>query len=762
MKHWIASIFFLASVNLAIACGGWYPYGEEIRFSLFDPSLMDDGGMGEFYYSADYFSDAYLHTAYDDRNVDDWYATCAGKVTKEDVFEAVYRLSTLEIVDKHSAHPFVKQMISSGKSAHLEYLAFAKKYSYLNTVSSDPWERKEDDLENARESAMKSALKKAKKANDDILKRRYAFVAIRFAFYNKDFISVNTIYEEFFSNTSELTIDLWAHYYQLHDELNSAERNFIVAQLFAKIPSKRHGLFFMFDRKFAPDDVLNYARNDSERANVLAMYALRTRNRQLNEIIKIHQFDANNALFSFLLVRELNKLEDWVLAPKYTAFAPVMLPGNTNTRISSSSELIKKGVIADQVYARKFLVWLKSIESSVDPDLFATTSGLLYFICDDAKEALNVLNQSNFKDKRLVHWKQRMVELLKIASDQTKGIEALNVNFLLKENYKHRDRFVFVIGRLFEFRKDLGNAALFYSQLNMDSRNWQWFAWSEPKGRTVFNVSFYTDYFDYFDANYKAKDVQNILDYAKELNKISKFEKLSAEIIDDNLHLLDLIGTKYLRQNELVNSIVTLKTIPTSYWNSKGTHYAVYLSSNPFYANFYSEHNKTEGDTVSYTKLEIVEKLHEMLQDAKTQQGNELAKTYFHIANCYFNMTTHGNSWMMRRSWWSTYSYNTVYEDSDEFNKCELAKSYYLKAAKASTTPEFDALCYRMAGRCESYKLYFDHEYNYKIDYQSQGGYREYIFNKNSYYKILAKEFPQWRDELVTNCNSFNRFYHSI
>ena len=764
MKHWIASIFFLASVNLAIACGGWYPYGEDIRFSLIDPSLLDDGGMGEFYYSADFFSDIYVHTAYDDRNVDDWFNTCAGKASKEDVFEAIYRLSALEIVDKQSTHPFVKNMIALGKSADLEYLAFAKKYSYLNTVTSDPWEREEDDLQKTREVAMKSAIKKAKKSKNAHLKRRYAFVAIRFAFYNEDLNKVSELYTDYFAGTHELTIDLWAHYYQLHDESNSAARNFAVAQLFAKVPSKRHGLFFMFDREFTPDDVLNFASNDAERANVLAMYAIRAKNRQLNEIKQIHQYDPNNALLPFLLVRELNKLEDWVLAPTFTAFAPVMRPGNGDTyEMSSATELIKKGVIADKAYARTFLTWLKSIESTVDSDLFEVTSGLLHFISDDARGALAVFKRSNFKDERLGEWKQRMIGMLAIAADESKGIESLNVDVFLKENYTHKDRFVFVLGRLFEFRKDLGNAALFYSQLNTDDSNWQWFAWSEPKGRTVFNVSFYADYFDYFDANYKAKDVQKILDYAVQLKaKNSKFEQLSEVITKDKMRLLDLIGTKYLRQNELVNSIATLKNIPTSYWTSEDTHYAHFLGANPFYANFYSEHNKTVGDTVSYTKLEIVEKLHGMLEDAKTQKGNELAKTNFHIANCYFNMTTHGNSWMMRRSWWSTYSDNTVYEDSDEYNKCELALAYYVKAAEASTTPEFDAVCYRMAGRCESYKLYFDHEYDYNVDYDSQGGYREFMFNKNTYYKLLSKEFPQWRDELVTNCNSFNRFYRSI
>jgi hypothetical protein len=125
-------------------------------------------------------------------------------------------------------------------------------------------------------------------------------------------------------------------------------------------------------------------------------------------------------------------------------------------------------------------------------------------------------------------------------------------------------------------------------------------------------------------------------------------------------------------------------------------------------------------------------------------------------------MTTHGNSWMMKRSWWSKYSHNTVYVDSDEFNKCITAKSYYMKASSASETDMFEALCLRMAGRCESYMLYFDEDYDYDFDYDPYGGFREYMFDKNTSYKALKNKFPEWHMELVSNCHSFNRFYSAI
>ena len=154
--------------------------------------------------------------------------------------------------------------------------------------------------------------------------------------------------------------------------------------------------------------------------------------------------------------------------------------------------------------------------------------------------------------------------------------------------------------------------------------------------------------------------------------------------------------------------------------------------------------------------------MNDLIELEKTQTGNAKAKTNFLIANCYFNMTTHGNSWMMRRSWWSTCSYHTVFVDSDEFNKCILARAHYMKAAEVTQSDGFEALCLRMAGRCESYALYFEDEYDYDFDYDKMGGYREYMFNKNTTYKLLKQKYPDWHDELVSNCYSFNRFYRMI
>ena len=758
MRHWILSICFLISVNTVNGCGGWYPFSDDVRFSIFNPLLFDDGGMSEFYYSSKKFSERYEHTFKSDRNVDDWFNVCEQKVKKNLVFEAIYQLSALGIVDEESDHIFVKKMMELGKEDHLQYLAFAKKNSYLNNAYEDSWERGYKELKHKRSHAIQDAEHYAELTEDKTLKRRYAFVAIRLAFYNGDHLQINRLYDNYFAGTTELTIDYWAKYYQLHTVDSPVIRNFTLAQLFEKTPTKRPGLYLMFNRDVEMNDVMKFATTNKEKANVLFMYTLRKTDRQLSNIRRIYELNPDHVLLPFLIVREVNKLEHWVMSTKYTAFAPILRPGYDYR--SSNQALINSAIEEDQKYAESFLSWLYSVKPTLNQELYNSVVSLTQFISDDAAAAYQTLSTAKYVDEELIAWKGRMMGILKVAAFKSTKIESIDLSIYLTGDYFARQRFLFLMGRLFEFRNDLGVAASLYSHLNQNKSR---VVWAEPKGYTAFNLSFYSDYFDYFDANYNAQDVVGIVDYAKSAPKLNpELTHLLEHVTKDHVRLLDLIGTKYLRQGELLKSISYLKQVPTQYWQSDARSYKKYLSANPFYADFYSGHDERKADTITYTKYEVVQNLYDLIELEKTQTGNANAQTNFLIANCYFNMTTHGNSWMMKRSWWSKYSRNTVYVDSDEFNKCITAKSYYMKASNASEVDMFEALCLRMAGRCESYGLYFDEDYDYDFDYDPYGGFREYMFDKNTTYKALKNKFPEWHMELVSNCHSFNRFYSSM
>lgn len=119
---------------------------------------------------------------------------------------------------------------------------------------------------------------------------------------------------------------------------------------------------------------------------------------------------------------------------------------------------------------------------------------------------------------------------------------------------------------------------------------------------------------------------------------------------------------------------------------------------------------------------------------------------YFLAANCYFNMTQYGNSWMMRRYFWTSNAFKTKLEDDEEYFNCLLAKQFYLKAKEVTRSKKFAALCLRMAGRCESYRM----------ENLSQNQVKS-----NKYYLRLKKEYPADYEDLMSNCESFTRYFNS-
>ena len=122
-------------------------------------------------------------------------------------------------------------------------------------------------------------------------------------------------------------------------------------------------------------------------------------------------------------------------------------------------------------------------------------------------------------------------------------------------------------------------------------------------------------------------------------------------------------------------------------------------------------------------------------------------------------MSYYGNSWMMRRYWWSTNLVKSGLIDDEEFARCDLAKKYYKKAYDLSTNDMQKALCLRMMGRCEKYALFDEHEYDWDFDYDRYGGYLQLMFSKNKSYKTLENNYPEEYSELISNCESFSEYY---
>ncbi len=756
MKHSmrILIVFLISSAN-ALACGPWYPYGEELRFSLIDPTTVDDGGMSPYYYTSEGFGWEYRPNSGNDPNVQLWSAYCGGKVPGRDIFWALNYADEYDIRSEWTDNAFLKHLQKNDDQEVLNYLEFAVSCSHLNSVD-EGWEWYYEDLNLSRNRYILEALKKSATVKNQDIKRRYRFLALRLAYYKKDQERTIAIYDKCFSHEKADVIDYWALYFVTLMRDETPQRNCDLAQVFAKDPGKRFGCITGFNSHTPIEDVLAVAKTNAEKANVYALYAVRERGISIESIKKIHALDANHPMLTFLLTREVNKLEDWVLTPRYTRFPPTV---RDEQQWDDQEALIQERIKDDQAYGKQLLNWLGTAKLSNDaaPILRAHLSG----ITGSPSAGLTILGDPSGYSMKVQNMANQVKLVLKVQANASSSLTASERYLLMSEKAENYNELLFAVAREYEYQQKYAEAAALFSHVNSDLNSWEGAAWKATKGRQSLQSDFYTDYFFYMDGEYTPEQVQAVIDFTKKNSaNFTEYDFwLRTHVQADVSRLYDLLGTKYIRQHKMDAAISAFKNVKPGLWDSDKYYYKQYLNANPFHADFYSAHAPTDYDTVSYNKLEILETYKAYLAKAENPSTKNRAYYYFLLGNCELNMSQYGNSWMMRRYYWTENLSVNNFEDDDEYYRLKRAKSYYLKARELSSDSEIKSLCTRMAVRCEKHQLYFDVEYDWEEDYDQYGGFANFISEKNKLLKELRTNYPDDAEELLGNCYSFQRYF---
>ena len=330
----------------------------------------------------------------------------------------------------------------------------------------------------------------------------------------------------------------------------------------------------------------------------------------------------------------------------------------------------------------------------------------------------------------------------------------------MDSNQENYNLFLFAVSREYEFQQKFDVAASLFSQVNRQTEYYnRTISVRSGTGKATLDSDYYYSWFLYLDAEYSPNELQSVIDFAQtEFDKATPYSVWQREYLLKNIDkLFDLLGTKYIRKNNMDAAISAFEKVGGDLWKKRS--YQMYLNANPFHADFYSGHKPSEFDTVRYTKLEIAKLYRSYLQKAENPETKNRSYYYFLVANCELNMSHHGNSWMMRRYFWTVSMTPNYLEDDDDFFRLKRAREFYQKASDASSNSDVKALCLRMLGRCEKHQLYFDAPSSWDFDYDRYGGYNKYLSSMNQSYKKLREDYPDDAEELMSNCFSFERYF---
>lgn len=761
MKRFLVFILiFLGSAFLKINACGYYPFGEEIRYCFLNPDNIGYKDFRFFNYTSTWnYGDETDAVNWDFQlpNISLWSKYCKNNISDSNINQAVYELPVEEI-NKKSKSKMIQYLYRIKDVEAINYLIFAKKCEYFTVSGEDDWERKEKDSPSDRNDFVALAKEKAAASKNEDIKARYLFLAIRLSYYNGNRNTILSIYNQYFKKRKAKNIlDYWALYFRTIVEKDPVLTNFYAAQVFANALDKRVAVRSYYDKTIPISETLKFAATREEIANVWLLHSIKTYDKALKGLNGIYENNPESTGLSFLLLREMNKLEDWILTPKYSLFLPSL---RSDYWENSNASRVLQRVEVDRKYAKELLDFINKadLKKVENPNFWLVSKAYLLFLTKEYHEALkeiNTIEKIKNLDPKLAQEVKLIKGLLLIANQEKgKAIVPNEVKNILLEQFKLKNyKYIFAIGRELEEKGNTTEAALLFSKAKGENADYYYdeeydggnVYWKTQNDNYTLQDDFYSEYSTYLDAFYSANQIKELIEKVQKNKNTDVFSKWQYDEMHKNISILyDILGTIYIRENKLEQALSAFRKM-----DSKNNSYYLF-STNPFFRLKYSPDFETDYKKRNTTKAKITKQLIAFLAKANNPKEKNRDYYYFLAANCYYNMTYNGSSWEMRRRFRSSERIDSNLIDNDEYYDCTLAKEYYSQSLKYAQTEKFKALCVRLIAKCDENKRQNKVYYGFRSDNESSG------YNP---FEKLKEKYPRYYSDLTSNCTYFEDYF---
>lgn len=750
MKKFLLFILVFLTSKLTLFSCGFSPYGEEVRFSFFLPDYFSYQDFNAFHYNANIpGTDLKPVVAYE-ANVYDWYAYVHKQVSLDEI-QACLQSLTITDIHPHSTNAFLHYLYAYRCASAIMYLKTAKQCEALCTIQEDDvWERNETNNSHVVR-VLQQLHHRLAWEKDPYFKRKYAFLAIRTAYYSKQWNVIEKVYDAYFSGTVKDYLYYWATYFHLFTQ---KKISYDLVNVFIHAPEKRYAVFYYFNNQFHLKEALAQAHQAEDSANIYAYASIQRLDPNIETIQKVYSLQPNARILDFLLLREINKLEDWVYTPYYTNFLPSVEFAHSYAEATEESvSILRNRSEKDRLYAAKLKQFLQRVDFSAvsNPALWKAVQIQLSFLTKDKNACIaqsKAFIQAYPHDIIIPEIEKIMaLSLLSDSTINTAQIPDEAKSILL--TYANDQHFLFAAGRELEFKGNVSDGLALISLANKQcytdyqSFYYKGISWQDNRLKQSGNLVYFYDYFDYIDFVYSADELQLVVNRIEKLQSDPFFDRMYRQLLLDKNYLKDMLGTKYIRENRLKLADATFTQLGETYWDENynawerdrfDERYAFYL--NPFYQLKYTSDFIPNSNPFIVSKWSITRHLIECNDKASDPNNPQRAYYYFLLGNAYLGMSQYGDAWMMRRFNTSSTGYhiNDSYIDELEYARAELAQQYYHQAYLFGHTTTWKALCLRME------------------DYAKD--------NVNSSFPLLKKSFPEYYDEL-SGCENLEAFFKS-
>jgi hypothetical protein len=772
MKRLAVFILLLSSsfISRLTACG-FYPYGESVRFCYFKPRYFNyDEGYNYFNYTSDWYDyssyDAneseefdygfYAGINYHDPNLELWAKYCNNKVNRNAIDQAIYKLPATEI-NRASNNAFLRYLYASKDLDAINYILFAKQCEQYTWNNEDPWEKNENKDLKAPGELTKEAGLRADKIKNGQLKNRYLFLKVRLAFYHSGANEIRQVYDKYFKDAKEKDLlYYWVLFYYTQTVADKATENYYAAQVFAHAADRRFVVRSNYDRSIPIEETLKHAKTPEEVANIWLLHGIWIEEKGLPYIINVYKNNPASHGLGFLLLREINKMEDWILTPQYSLFEP-------STRgdywENNNARRILQRVKLDRAYAREVLNFINTVDFSKtdNPAQWQLSQCYLAFLAQDNVKAVAALRlaEKQINKSNTLYAPLQVVKGLVLVAAQEQGKAGIpdEVRPILMEQYKDKKhKYLFGIGRELEEKGNTTLAALLFAKASDEAEaywDYETVNWKAKNNVQSMYSDYYWEYLTYMDACYTIPQMHDIIDDVTAFKAKSTFDNwLYGNIIKEKHELYRILGTKYFREGKLAEAAETFKNIKPAD--------DFYFDENPFYKikftpEFTADYNKKHKVNRSYITANLIT----VLAKANNTVEKDRDYYYFLAGNCYYNISFYGNAWNMSHRFMSASQTSTGLPDDDNYFGCKIAMHYYTLAYKHAKTPKFKALCLRMMAECRDAAISQQYDSNWRYNYRY-----ELVKEPNAYDAQFKKQYGAYYNDLYkSNCTAFEDYF---
>lgn len=487
-----------------------------------------------------------------------------------------------------------------------------------------------------------------KALSDSFLKERYAYQLLLLAYYADDAEAMETYFMRHFKDEQGALAD-WARFHFAGQWNGEGRYTIEMANALRAAPEKAIAAYLRTAKRINPEDYTSALRNNAERSNLYALAALKQKGKALKFLQEAYRLAPSNPLVALLIVREINKLEDWLMSNPLTGLGPAissypMPDWDAEDYAQTVKRLREENMAKDRAYLKQLRLFLSSYQPQ-DTRLGAIFRGQTALLDEDFRTALKetasltegkegaglqvriirylaLLQEGNLKDEKV---KEELAEHLLALDASLPKQDPEKFDFYSGSNYNILPALNRIASQRYAAAGDTATAYFLHNRslelINGDT-------WSSETYQMI----------DFLDRDITPKiidDVINIKDRATTNSAFDRLIKSTRAATRDELY--NLAGTLALRRNELELAATYFSKITSPQNGSEDSYPLV----SPL-----ADMLGTELNNTVISKEMLVRQLL-VLEELSQQGGDRGAAACLALAQAWYNMSDFGPAWSM-------------------------------------------------------------------------------------------------------------------